>query len=170
MAYSAAVFQNCGNYKAFGDTKFVPEIPPEDFRSFIQQTEAYKRHQEVVEVIWKLIEREVYTESDPYRILGFKDNNGTTSYYSANVTSADAKKVDEFCQEKKISPLNTRLVKLQEGEYELRIASAESSAEKTPYLKTYTHTLSQENGRETITVHVKAGDFHQIMSKVVENM
>ena len=25
-AYSAGVFQNCGNYLSFGDTKFVPEL------------------------------------------------------------------------------------------------------------------------------------------------
>lgn len=117
-----------------------------------------------------MIEKEVFTETDPYRILGFKDSNGTTSYYSANITSSDAKKVDEFCQEKKISPLNTRLIKLKEGEYELRIASSEASTEKTPYLKTYSHTLSEENGGETITVHVKAGDFKEIMSRVVESM
>jgi hypothetical protein len=69
--------------------------------------------------------------------LGFRDDNGTTSYYSSNVTSADAKKVDDFCQATKISPLNTRLIKLGEHEYELRIASAVASADVTPYLKTY---------------------------------
>lgn len=26
MAYSAAVFNNCGNFRSFGDTKFVPEL------------------------------------------------------------------------------------------------------------------------------------------------
>jgi dipeptidyl-peptidase-3 len=44
MAYSAAVFQNNGNYKSFGDSKFVPELPREDFREFIGKTEAYKSH------------------------------------------------------------------------------------------------------------------------------
>jgi len=97
--------------------------------------------------------------------LGFRDNNGTTSYYSSNVTSDDAKKVDEFCQANKISPLNTRLIKLSENEFELRIASSESSTEKTPYLKTYSHNLG--NG-ETIKVHVKAADFSEIMHKVVQ--
>jgi dipeptidyl-peptidase-3 len=32
LAYSAAVFQNCGNYKSFGDTKFVPELSPDAFK------------------------------------------------------------------------------------------------------------------------------------------
>jgi len=39
LAYSAAVFQNCGNYKAFGDTKFVPELPQEEFHKVISQAD-----------------------------------------------------------------------------------------------------------------------------------
>jgi dipeptidyl-peptidase-3 len=50
-------------------------------------------------------------------MIGFRDNNGTSSYYSSNVTSEDAKVVDEFCQKEKISPLNTRLFKLSENVY-----------------------------------------------------
>lgn len=41
LAYSAAVFQNCGNYKAFGDTKFVPEIESEKFHAIVKSADAY---------------------------------------------------------------------------------------------------------------------------------
>ena len=34
--YAAAVFQNCGNFKSFGDTKFVPELHPHKFRTLVQ--------------------------------------------------------------------------------------------------------------------------------------
>jgi dipeptidyl-peptidase III len=131
----------------------------------LTEAECSKTHGDVVQKIWHSINKEVYNEEDPFRILGFRDNNGTTSYYSSNVTSDDAKKVDEFCQANKISPLNTRLMKLGNNELELRIASAIESQDKTPYLKTYTHTLASQ---ETIKVHVKAGDFTEIMQKVVE--
>ena len=53
----------------------------------------------------------MYTESEPYYQIGFPDEKGQTSYYSSNVTSVEAKKIDDFCQAKKISPLNTRLFK-----------------------------------------------------------
>jgi dipeptidyl-peptidase-3 len=66
LAYSAAVFQNCGNYKAFGDCKFVPELPEEDFRSVLQSSEASKTHGEVINQIWSNIEKEVYCEEDPF--------------------------------------------------------------------------------------------------------
>ena len=81
------------------------------------------------------------------------------------MTSEDAKKVDEFCQAKKISPLNTRLIKLADNEFELRIASR--TANQLHYLETYTHTLGTN---ETIKVHIKSGDFSEIMHKVVEAM
>lgn len=118
--------------------------------------------------LWSSIEKEVYCEEDPFKILGFRDNNGTTSYYSSNVTSKDAALLDEFCQSIKLSPLNTRLFKISETEFDLRIASSEVSGEKTPYLKTYPY-RSQDGSRE-ITVHVTAGDFSEIMGKLVQEL
>jgi len=38
LAYSAAVFQNCGNYKSFGDSKFVPELSQDSFKKIIQSS------------------------------------------------------------------------------------------------------------------------------------
>jgi dipeptidyl-peptidase III len=124
LAYSAAVFQNCGNYKSFGDTKFVPELDAEAFKTIVRSAESYELHREVMDLILEKIEREVFTEAEPFARLGFRDeNNGTTSYYSSGVTKAEAKMVDEWCQEIGVSPLNTRLFKLSETEFELRIAS-----------------------------------------------
>jgi len=112
LAYCAAVFQNCGNYKSFGDTKFVPECDSDSFKQIVRSCENYEIHKDLIETILEKIEKEVYTEEEPFSRIGFRDeNNGTTSYYSSNVTKADAKLIDEWCQELKISPLNTRLFK-----------------------------------------------------------
>ena len=70
---------------------------------------------DLMETILEKIEREIYNEEDAFSRIGFRDeNNGTTSYYSSNVTKADAKLVDDWCQELKISPLNTRLFKISD--------------------------------------------------------
>ena len=98
MAYSSAVFNNCGNFRSFGDTKFVPELESADFRKIFESSLAYSTHREVIENIWSRIEREVYTETDPHQRIGFPDKNGVSSYYSSNCTSDDAKFIDEFCQ------------------------------------------------------------------------
>ena len=66
LAYSAAVFQNCGNYKAFGDTKFVPELEKDKFRSVVKVADHYETHGEVMNKILDLIEKEIYNEEDPF--------------------------------------------------------------------------------------------------------
>jgi len=69
---------------------------------------------------------EVYNDTEPYGRVGFRNKGGQTSYYSGNCTSEDADKLDEFCQQEKISPLNTRLFKSADDKsFELKIASAE---------------------------------------------
>lgn len=80
------------------------------------------------------------------------------------MTSEDAKFIDEFCQSKGISPLNTRLFKSDDGKtFDLRIASHLSDATKMPYLKSY----ALDND---ITVNVSAGDFSKFMAKVTDNI
>jgi len=157
LAYSAAVFNNCGNFRSFGDTKFVPELSAELFEKILRACDAYSSHGGVIEDCWARIKREVYSEQDPHQHIGFVDKNGVSSYYSANVTSEDAKFIDEFCQANKISPLNTRLFKSTDGKtFDLRIASVESDNQRMPYLKSY----SLEDG---VTVNVTAGDFREFM-------
>jgi len=160
LAYSAGFFTNYGNFHSFGDSKFVPELSPEDFKTIARTSESYSMHKEVMDMILEKTERELYTEDEPFKMLGFRDENkGTTSYYSSNISKDEAKMVDEWCQTLKISPLNTRLLKLKDDEYELRISSMVHDTAKMDYLKTY------EKGDKKL--HVKAGDFSDHMSRCV---
>ena len=164
MAYSSAVFNNCGNFRSFGDTKFVPELAQESFVNICKSSAAYASHGRVIDDILERILREVYTEEDPHQRIAFPDKGGVSSYYSANVTSADSTFIDEFCQAESISPLNTRLFKSEDGKtFDLRIASHLSDASRMPYLKSY----QLDND---ITVNVTAGDFSNFMGKVTEAM
>jgi len=130
----------------------------------VRSSDNYSLHKDLVEDILTRIEREVYTEDEPFSRIGFRDeNNGTTSYYSSNVTKDDAKFVDDWCQELKISPLNTRLFKDEKtGDFELRLTSQFNDASKTPYLKTY-----EKDGKKML---VTAADFADFMASVSVNM
>lgn len=75
----------------------MPELESEKFKTVAKVSDNYETHGEVMDKIFDLIEKEIYTETDPFHMLGFRDNNGTTSYYSSNITSEDAKRIDEFC-------------------------------------------------------------------------
>jgi len=114
----------------------VPEIHPKKFWAIVKSSRAYKTHHKIINAIIGRISDEIYSERVPLIQIGFPDNEGQSSYYSSNVTSEDAKFVDEFCQANKISPLNTRLMKDAEGNFELKICSRDS--DQLPYLKVHT--------------------------------
>jgi dipeptidyl-peptidase-3 len=107
-------------------------------------------------------EKEIFTDEKPYYQIGFPDNEGSSSYYSSNISHADAKLIDDFCLSINLSPLNTRLFKLSETEYELRIASLHHDEKVTPYLKEYDY--------EGKKITVSAGDFQAFMQKIVHHM
>ena len=58
---------------------------------------AYSTHKSVIDTIMDKISVEIYKESDPHGHIGFKDDNGVSSYYSGNVTKDDIKFIDDFC-------------------------------------------------------------------------
>jgi len=111
--------------------------------------------------MWDEIEKSVYCEADPVARIGFRDQNGQSSYYSANITSEDSKMIDEFCQSKDLSPLNTRLFKSDDGKtYDLKICSQIKGDMK--YIGQH-----EWNGN---TVNVTAMDFPVFMEDVVLSM
>lgn len=76
----------------------MPQLDKESFLKVMRSSENYETHSDVMNSIFEKIEREVYTEEEPFFRIGFRDENkGTTSYYSSNVTKADAKLVDDLC-------------------------------------------------------------------------
>lgn len=48
MAYAAGVFNNCGNYRSFGDTKFVPQISEDKFWQIVQCSKNYLDHKGIL--------------------------------------------------------------------------------------------------------------------------
>jgi len=65
LAYSAAVFQNCGNFKSFGDTKFVPELSMEQFLAVVKSSQAYVDKTHEIELILSRTLAEIYSEEKP---------------------------------------------------------------------------------------------------------
>jgi dipeptidyl-peptidase-3 len=160
VAYAAATLQNLGNYKSFGDKKFVPELSAEKFWIAVKVSEAYKKYKEEIDDIWKAIGEVVYKVGVPFNVLGFSDENGLTTYYSAKITKAEATKLKDFQEEMKISPLNTRLIKLNESTYWLRLASAEKG--NLPYIKAHEW--------KDLKIVVENGEFAFIMKKMIHHL
>ena len=95
--FAAAFFQNCGNYSSFMQAKFIPELGAKEFKRIITHCENYKIHKELIDDILKRIEKEVWYYQDPFYSIGFKEDTGTTSLYSSNMTKAEALMIHKWC-------------------------------------------------------------------------
>lgn len=70
LVYVAAVFTNCGNYKSFGDTKFVPDLSEESFEKLIKLSKAYEINGEIIDEILKSIKTHIFRYDSLYKKIG----------------------------------------------------------------------------------------------------
>jgi dipeptidyl-peptidase-3 len=73
LVYTSGIFTNCGNYKGFGDSKFVPNLPAAKFEAVIRRSEAYRREPEVMQSLWDRCKGAIYSLSEGVKSLGFGD-------------------------------------------------------------------------------------------------
>ena len=117
LIYCAGVLANYGNYKSFGDTKFIPAVDISNFESILNTGHKFTSFDE----IWSLIKDDLHQMNDTNRQLSY----GNTTYLSRNCTEGDAKNVQNFMDATDISAYNTRLVKLSDDKYKILIAAVD---------------------------------------------
>lgn len=71
LVYSCGFFCNAGNYKSFGDSKFVPNLSIDKFEAFIQESQAYKNTPEDINNLWQQCKSAMYSLADDVKSLGF---------------------------------------------------------------------------------------------------
>ncbi|KAK2100102.1 bifunctional diacylglycerol diphosphate phosphatase/phosphatidate phosphatase [Saguinus oedipus] len=170
LVYAAGVFSNMGNYKSFGDTKFVPNLPKEKLERVILGSEAAQQHPEEVRGLWQTCGELMFCLEPRLRHLGL-GKEGITTYFSGNCTMEDAKLAQDFLDSQNLSAYNTRLFKEVDKEgkphYEVRLASVlgtepSPDSEVTSKLKNYEFRGSP--------FQVTRGDYAPILQKVVEQL
>jgi len=155
IAYAAGVLSNAGNYHSFGDTKILPELPRARFNLIVGAALNSTACR-----IWTQIGDDVYEEKVGTR-LDFPEENGRSSYYSPNVSKADAEFVKAALFAHSLTELhwNSRLFKSPAG-FQVRIASC--SQEALACVQSFTHEGQQ--------IHITAGDFSLMMERLVRSM
>ncbi|GAM38840.1 metalloprotease [Talaromyces pinophilus] len=126
LEYSAQFLGNCGNYKGFGDSKFIPRLNPDAFKKLASITPETQAAFEKANSTGGGI----YETSDVGLMhLGYPDKGHLTTYYpdSPNITKDDITAVGDFLEKKGLPVENTRLRKTAQGDFELLIASGLSS-------------------------------------------
>lgn len=124
LEYAAQFFGNEGNYKGFGDVKFIPRASEKSVAALATTSpEATKAYEATNGGIFA-----TGTEGQMY--LGFTDQDHVTTYYpdSPDIKKDEIDAISGWMEKKGLLPENTRLRKNKDGSFDLLIASADTSA------------------------------------------
>lgn len=124
LQYAAQFLGNGGNYKSFGDSKFIPRCEENVFAALAAISPEAQRH-------YLATGGAIFSTDKPGLMhLGFADEGHMTTYYpdSPDITQGEIAAVASWMQKTGLLPENTRLRKTKDGNFELIIASARSSA------------------------------------------
>ncbi|KAF7595419.1 hypothetical protein BBP40_006041 [Aspergillus hancockii] len=126
LEYSVQFLGNCGNYKGFGDSKFIPRLPVEAFEALASATPETKAAFEKANKTGGGIYE---TKDQSLMHLGYTDGGHMTTYYpdSPSITKDEITAIGDLMERKGLPLENTRLKKLPSGDFELLIASGISS-------------------------------------------
>jgi len=120
LEYAAMFLGNAGNYKAFGDAKFIPRADEKAFAALAATSPEAEKH-------FKATNGAIFSTDKPAQMhLGFVDDGHQTTYYpeSPSISKDEITAVAKWMGDKGLLPENTRLRKTQDGIFEILIASA----------------------------------------------
>ncbi len=123
MQYAAQFLGNGGNYKSFGDSKFLPRCDASVFAALAATSPEAEAH-------YKATNGAIFSADKPGLLhLGFTDDGHLTTYYpgSPGITKEEIEAVSKWMAAKGLLPENTRLRKTEDGVFELLIASGATS-------------------------------------------
>ena len=120
LEYAGQFLGNAGNYKGFGDSKFIPRCSPGVLERFAATSED-------TSALWDKVKDSVFADTTKPALmhLGYPDKGHLSNYYprSPTITQQEIETIDTFLSEKKLMLENTRLCKLHDGNFQLLIAS-----------------------------------------------
>jgi dipeptidyl-peptidase-3 len=122
LAYASQFLGNCGNYKGFGDSKFIPRISEESFAKLCSINKEcgalYEKAQSTGGGIYE-------TKEAGMMHLGYPEKGHLSTYYpnSPDITIEEIVSVGDVLGEKGLLLENTRLRKTKTGDFEILIAS-----------------------------------------------
>ena len=122
LEYATQFLGNSGNYKSFGDSKFIPRLSRDSLKKLSGTS---KDATELFELASKT-GGGIYETNDPAAMhLGYPDQGHTTAYYpdSADISKDEIQIIQDVMESVSLMPENTRVRKEKDGNYSLLIAS-----------------------------------------------
>ena len=136
LIYSSAFFNNKGNFKGFGGTKFIPDVNAEIFEKFYKCSLSYKSKGELMDYLYNSIKDLLFAYENLHSKLGIPNKDGFSGYYSSNFTEEEIKFINEFMGIINLSEVNSRLIKENDENFSILIGSYSVSPPKIHYYKT----------------------------------
>jgi dipeptidyl-peptidase-3 len=165
LVYTCGFFANAGNYKGFGDSKFLPGLEAGKMELIIKSSKAYQQAEAEIDRLWSFSKESIFSLNDSNKVLGLK-GEGITTYFSSNCTKADADIVTEWMKTKKLEAYISRTFKTVDANgkssYEIRLASAQ-----TGDAAGITMPSEEYNGG---SFKVTRGDYSELLPFVIENL
>ncbi|XP_003746367.1 dipeptidyl peptidase 3 [Galendromus occidentalis] len=165
--YAAAFFTNAGNYRAFGDSKFIPDVPQTKLATVTQEVlgpaefHFYNSH----------CFPRMYDYTEKVRLLGYFPPRGTTSFFSTNCTEEDGRLITAFLISKNIEAFNHRVLKTIDPDgrsvYEIRFASAETTDDLDTSPENIIGTAHVYEGS---VIKMTRGDYRKLLAAVNEEL
>lgn len=151
-----------GNYKSFGDSKFVPRIEPSKVKALASSSpKALQSYEKTSGAIFA-------TKDAAGMHLGYPDAGHVSTYYpgSLDITQEEISTISEFLvEEKKLLPENTRLRKTAPNKFQVLVASGESNPSKES--RDIPDSTLHVNGQD---VKLVFGDHSREMAMAAENL
>jgi len=159
LVYCSGFYGNMGNYKGFGDSKFVPNMEEERMELLVRASKAYKTSPDAMEKLWQSVKTPMFSLSDREKQLGLGEK-GITKYFTPNCDLEDSQVINKFMKTKNLEGYISRVIKTSEAEktvYEIRHAGVEDKE------------LYQEEF-EGCLFKVTTGDYNDLLKNVVDNL
>merc|ERR1712137_431430 len=128
-----------------------PEIPADAFRQVVTA-----RGDDNLTALFDQVQGKMYSLTEPERALNIPPQ-GLSTYYSPDIRVEDIELVQRFMQTKKINAYNTRIFKVADDAYELRLACSQVSE-------------PEQHAFEGKQINVVRGDYHKEMAGVGEKL
>ncbi|OAP60874.1 hypothetical protein AYL99_05876 [Fonsecaea erecta] len=165
LEYAAQFLGNTGNYKGFGDSKFIPRISPEDLKKLCDVNQECKSiHEQATKTGGGIYE----TKDVALMHLGYPEAGHMSAYYpdSPTITKEEISIVGDVLEEKKLLIENTRLRKLDSGDFELLIASGVSNPPASERDLGDVSTIDLTGKLAGKKLHLRFGDYQEEMAKI----
>ena len=168
--YATQFLYNAGNYKGFGDSKFIPRLSPTALQALVSTTPKVKQ---LLESIGGS-EGGIFANTGQPGLmhLGFPDRGHLSEYYpvSPNITKREIEYLGDFLAGKGLLPENTRLRKLESGDFEVLVAAGVQNPPRDSSDVRGETSWQLEGELKGKKLQIVYGDYQEEMAKIALHM